>query len=293
VSEPLDPTREAALALNRRVFVELGAGVAAGGPIAASAPAALGKPHDPFVPEEDPAIVVFRPQLQSSGRIIDTYAAIPKDAPPGTPGVVLTMPIWGVDAQIRDVIRRLAKIGYVAVAPDLYSGMGAPSGDGQTDVSYFIPYFKKLVDITVDSDLAASAGWIRSRLPEEATSRAKVAIMGFCGGGTIALRQTVVDFNAFQAAAIFYGSVEGLDPKSVHVPIVGSYGARDTSNPVDQVRAFYANVADPTDLKIYDLAGHAFFDDTRASYVASTAEDAWKRTRRWLAWYLKGLNLLI
>ena len=82
----------------------------------------------------------------------------------------------------------------------------------------------------------------------------------------------------FAAVFPFYGSLDGVSPDAVHVPVCGSYGARDTSIPADGVRAFAAALRVPNDIRIYDDAGHAFFDDQRASYVAGAAAGAWKRT---------------
>jgi carboxymethylenebutenolidase len=87
------------------------------------------------------------------------------------------------------------------------------------------------------------------------------------------------------AVCPFYGAVETIDPKTISVPWCGSYGARDTSIPADSVRAFAAQLTVPHDLRIYDEAGHAFFDDQRPSYVASAASDAWKRVLVFLRRY--------
>ncbi len=72
----------------------------------------------------------------------------------------------------------------------------------------------------------------------------------------------------------------------VKVPLMGSYGARDTSILADDVRALDARLRIDHDIKVYDEAGHAFFDDTRQSYVASAAADAWQRTLGWFARHL-------
>ena len=64
----------------------------------------------------------------------------------------------------------------------------------------------------------------------------------------------------------------------IKIPIIGSYGEKDTSIPAEDLRTWRAGLRVPNDIRIYPSAGHAFFDDTRSSYVASAAEDAWKRT---------------
>ncbi len=305
MAELIDPTNATSAAMNRRAFVGISAGATAYASTIAAALAAgddLGKPHPPIVEETDPAIAVGRPQIRNGTRSIDSYYASPKAAGPSTPAVVLVQHIWGVDAQIRDVVRRFAKEGYIAIAPDLYTGLGAPSGDGLTDYKAFVPVAQKLVDATVDSDIVAAANFVRGGAGGK---REKIAVMGFCMGGAITLRQAVDSASTFDAAAVFYGKVrydtnnnnEGaITPMAlsyadeIGTPLVGSWGRRDTGILEADVEALDARLNDlkkPHDIKVYDEAGHAFFDDTRSSYVASAAADAWTRTLAWFAIHLK------
>ena len=98
-------------------------------------------------------------------------------------------------------------------------------------------------------------------------------------GGRLALVAATQEGELFSLVAPFYGDVSAVDPKDVRIPVCGSYGARDTGIPPEKVREFAAALTVPNEVKIYDEAGHAFFDDQRPSYVASAAADAWKRTR--------------
>lgn len=88
--------------------------------------------------------------------------------------------------------------------------------------------------------------------------------------------------------APFYGAVKDIDPTEIHIPVCGSYGEKDTSIPAEDVRTWRSALRVPNDIRIYGSAGHAFFDDTRSSYVASAADDAWKRV---LAFYKDQLGL--
>jgi len=306
----IDPTRATSLAVKRRTFVGLSAVSAGAASIGGAAAAALaqgsayGQPHPPIVSESDPQIEAqplrLTYQLGGSTRVLEAYAARPKDAKPSNPGVVIVPAIWGVDAQLRDVARRLAKAGYVAIAPDLYSGLGAPSGDGANDFAVFQPFAQKLDDYTVDRDLQQGALWIH----RQGDSTAKVGVIGFCMGGSIALRQSVDSVAAYKAVSVFYGKVRysaSDDNKgpivpidiayaaAMGVPVVGSWGVRDTSILPDDVRALEARLTDlnkPHDFALYDGAGHAFFDDTRGSYVPTAANDAWQRTISWFRRFL-------
>ena len=296
--ELTDPQELTADGVSRRGFVRLGSGAAfmlASAAEAGAQTGELGKPHPPFVAEDAPAIAVSRPRLTpKAGSPIGAYAATPRTLTATTPGVVVIQQIWGVDAQIRDVVRRLAKAGYVTIAPLLFDRVGAPDGDGATDVAPFQAAAAKMVaEGFVPTDVIAAHDWIRATAPD-----GKIGITGFCMGGSIVL-QSIIDSRAFAAASMFYGSVRpGTNPKDpttattfdftsrITTPLMGSFGARDTSIKPDDVRAMFARLTVPHDVKIYDEAGHAFFDDTRERYVPSAAEDAWSRTLRWFRQYL-------
>jgi carboxymethylenebutenolidase len=234
--------------------------------------APLGQTHEPLVAEDDPSISTARVTLQPPGGDVDAYAAWPKHADAGAPAIVVAMHIWGVDTSIRDVVRRLAKAGVAAIAPNLYARLGAPSGDGSTDSSIFRPYAKQLRREDNAAGLLAARTWLAGKFP-----RGRAGVMGFCMGGHIALLQAIDNANAFVCTCAFYGAVEGVDPAEIHMPVWGSYGGRDTSIPADDVRAFAAALTVPGDVKIYPEAGHAFFDDQRSAYVATAAADAWTR----------------
>ena len=293
-----NPSDLTSASFNRKAFVGFGAGAS----LAASSIAAalaqgtgFGAPHAPIVAENDPAIVVERVKLVRPDTTIDGYAAYPKTLATTTPSVVIVHHIWGVDAQIRDTVRRYAKAGFSAIAPDLFSRSLVPSGDGATDFSLFIPAYSSLKDPVVAGDLLAGRAWIQTK-----ATHAKIGITGFCMGGGITLKQ-IIGRTDYQAASMFYGGLlpgwkrgEPVTPAAfayadtIAIPLMGSFGERDTSPDItpDQARELFARLKAPHDVKIYAEAGHAFFDDTRASYVASAAADAWTRTLGWFRTYL-------
>ncbi len=277
----IDPTQSPAPELRRGTFV----GIAAAATVAATAPLAaqetLGHTHPPLVAENDPAIAVEHVSLVSNGSTVSAYAAWPVKGGTATPSVVVVMHIWGVDTPIRDYVRRLAKNGFAAIAPDLYARLDAPNGDGATDASLFRPYAQKLERAVWLADVRAAADWLAAKFPAT-----KTAIAGFCMGGKLALVAAIEEGERFALVAPFYGAVADIDPKNVRIPVCGSYGGRDTGIPAENVRAFAAALTVPNDIKIYDEAGHAFFDDQRASYVASAAADAWTRTISCFTTYL-------
>jgi carboxymethylenebutenolidase len=293
-----DPIASTKPDVSRRGFVALSAGAAltAGNVATAAAQTdGFGKPHPPIVAEDDPAIVVVHPRLApTAGSPIGAYAATPHAVTRLTPGVVVIQHIWGVDATIRDTVRRYAKNGYIAIAPLLYDRLNPPSGDGPTDYQPFAPLAAAMnAQGFVTTDALAAHDWIRTQARD-----ASIGITGFCMGGGIVLQQ-IIDSKAYAAASMFYGSVrpgtKSGDPTTsstfdftsrITTPLMGSFGGRDTSIKPDDVRAMFARLTVPHDVKIYDEAGHAFFDDTRASYVPSAAADAWSRTLAWFHTYL-------
>ncbi len=278
----VDPTQAPSEKLNRRLFVGISAAATVAVPaLALGEQPALGHTHPPLAAENDPAIVVEHVTLARPDGAVPAYAAWPAGAGPGTPSVVVVMHVWGVDTSIRDCVRRLAKAGFAAIAPDLYARFGAPNGDGASDFTIFRPFSARLDRSQYDGDLRAAAELLAKKFPGT-----KTGIMGFCMGGRVALLAAQDNGSFFAAVAPFYGPLKDVDPKALTVPVCGSYGARDTSIPADDVRAFAASLTVPNDVRIYDEAAHAFFDDQRPSYVASAAADAWARTIAFFTKYL-------
>ncbi len=312
-------SRGAGSTIARGTFARLVAAGAAGGvaigiPSLASAQdqTGFGKPHAPVVAENDPAIRVDRTAINyldetsNTQRKLNAYAAYPRQMTAKTPGVVVIQAIWGVDSQLRDTVRRFAREGYMAIAPDLYTGLTTISGDGATDYSPFRDVAAKLSDQQVDRDLRAAATTLRVKAAKLRRGGSndpkllaqKIAAVGFCMGGSIALRQAIDNGDVFQAVAVFYGKVRygttgnngTVTPialtyaNDIVAPFLGSFGEKDTSIVADDVRALdgrLTQINKPHDIKVYAEAGHAFFDDTRDSYVASAATDAWARTLAW------------
>ena len=211
----------------------------------ASAQATFGKPHPPIVAEDDPEIKQEWLKLHPPGGPIDAYAAWPANATKTTPGLVVVQHIWGVDQSMRDVVRRYAKQGYVAICPALYSRWNPPSGDGTSNIDLFRPFANRFTDAQVDGDLTAGATVDPVNAPATGMNdhALKVGVTGFCAGAGIALRQ-VIDTPWYDALGMFYGNVlqrsdptKGMSPASfdyitaVRVPVVGSFGGRDQSHP--------------------------------------------------------------
>ncbi len=216
------------------------------------------------------------------------YAASPKNAKdPAT--IIVAMEIFGLHAYIKDVVRRLAKAGYNAVAPDYYFTKGDLTKI--TDIKELMPLVNAKSDAELVADLDATADWAMGK-----SGNAKLGILGFCRGG-----RTVWIYCAKstkpKAGAAFYGSLvdppaqKQLWPQSptelasqMHAPVLGLYGEADQGIPPSQVEAMQAALkaaGKEAEFKIYPGAGHAFHADYRPSYRKDAAEDAWARALQW------------
>jgi carboxymethylenebutenolidase len=189
------------------------------------------------------------------------------------PAVVVIQEWWGLVPHIQDVVDRLAKEGFLAIAPDLYHGKTTTSPDEAA---------KMLMELDADRaerEIAGAGDYVLQR--PECTSK-KYGVVGFCMGGALAQYTASKEKNV-GAAASFYG---GFRKVSIHwndlsAPILLIYGENDQGVPPQQGRELEKKLKDlgkQAEVRVYPGAGHAFFNDTRPSYKADAAADAWKRT---------------
>lgn len=210
------------------------------------------------------------------------------------PTVLVVQEIFGVHEYIRDVCRRLAKLGYLAIAPELYFRQGNPA-TAESIPAILSKIVAKVPDAQVLSDLDACAAWA----PANGGDPARLAITGFCWGGRIVWLYTAHN-PKLKAAVAWYGHVRGgpspetptqpLDlAAQIRVPVLGLYGARDDGIPVSDLEAMREALkagGSPSDIHIYPDSGHAFHADYRPSYNAQDAADGWKRLTAWFGKYL-------
>jgi carboxymethylenebutenolidase len=269
--------------------------IAAANAVPADAQSAdFGHPHPPIVPENDPAITAQHGTLTRPDATISAYMAMPKKVTATTPGIVLCAHIWGVDAQYRDLARRFAKLGYIAIAPGIFDRSNPPSGDGVSDLSIMAPGVAALyAGNKMNGDLLAGKAWIRTQ-----SARGKVGIYGNCMGGGIVL-QSLVGNKDYDAAAVLYGYVradrKATEPPpdgafdwatKVTTPVIGFYAGQDAGIATADVNAAYAKLAGPHDVTTYPDGKHGFLDDTRGSYNAADATDAYAKMIAWYGKYL-------
>ena len=228
-------------------------------------------------------------ELPTGDRPIPAYHALPQSGGP-FPVVIVVQEIFGVHEHIRDVCRRLAKIGYFAVAPALFARQGDVSG--MSDVQRIIKeVVSQVPDAQVMSDLDATLGWCRSHGRADS---AAVGITGFCWGGRIVWLYAAHN-PGIRAGVAWYGRLTGqtddLHPRNpadiaagLTVPVLGLYGGADTGIPLESVNRMRAELGrgkSGSEIVVYDGAPHAFFADYRPSYRKDAAGDGWKRMLAW------------
>jgi len=220
------------------------------------------------------------------------YRAMPEGGK-SLPTVLVVQEIFGVHEHIRDVCRRLAKLGYFAVAPELYARQGDVS-KMKSAQEIMETVVSKVPDVQVMSDLDATARWAAVN----GGDAKRLAITGFCWGGRIVWLYAAHNPN-LKAAVAWYGRVTGssdaLHPKqpidlakSIKPPVLGLYGGTDPGIPVetvDMMRDELKSAGSASEFVIYPDAPHAFFADYRPSYRRQAAEDGWRRLQAWLKKY--------
>ncbi|WP_428489152.1 dienelactone hydrolase family protein [Rhodopila sp.] len=223
----------------------------------------------------------------TDGKLPAYYAKPARHGP--FPVILVNEEIFGVHEYIKDVCRRWAKLGYLAVATEYYARIGDLSK--MTDVHQIVTdVIAKTPDAQYMSDLDSTAAWALAN----GGSSTRVGVMGFCRGG----RQTwlyAAHSPHLKAAVAFYGPLLGtptpIQPRSaldlaadIKCPLLGLYGGQDPSIPLSAVREAEAKAkaAHKTiDIVIYPDAPHGFHADYRPSYRQADAEDAWKRAIAW------------
>lgn len=206
------------------------------------------------------------------------------------PVILVNEEIFGVHEYIKDVCRRLAKVGYFAVATEYYARIGDLSKMTDT-AQIFRDVISKAPDDQYMSDLDSTAAWAQVH-----GGSSRLGVIGFCRGG----RQTwlyAAHNPHLRAAVAFYGPLGGnpspIQPKSagdlaaeIHCPLLGLYGGQDQSIPVASVKEAEAKAKaahKTVEIVIYPDAPHGFHADYRPSYHQADAEDAWKRALAWFA----------
>ena len=205
------------------------------------------------------------------------------------PVILVIQEIFGVHAYIQDVCRRLAKLGYLAIAPELFYRQGDVLK--LTDIAQIRSIVSKVPDAQVFADLDATVDWAVKSAKGDLQ---KIGITGFCWGGRMTWLYSAHNPKV-KAGVAWYGRLVGesteLTPKHpvdiaqmLSVPVLGLYGGQDTGIPLDtveQMRDRLKGCSTSSEIVVYPEAPHAFHADYRPSYRQKEAEDGWKRLQAW------------
>lgn len=215
-------------------------------------------------------VVVPRPD--SSSRPMEAYLARPAGSG-SFPGVVVIHEIFGLNNNIRDITRRFAREGYIALAIDLFSG----SNRALCLMRAFYGMLVRPLDNGMVAELQGTLHYLR-HVP--GVDGKRVGVIGFCMGGGYALQLACKQDGDLKAASVFYGiNPRPLEAVARACPIVGSYPEKDFTAPAAQkLEPMLTRYNIPHDIKIYPNAQHAFFNDQRKAYDAQAAADSWRRT---------------
>jgi carboxymethylenebutenolidase len=217
------------------------------------------------------------------------YLARPADAAV-RPAVIVWMEIFGVNSHIRDVAERVAREGYVALAPDFFhrTAPGLELGYGDKDMQTGIGYLMKLDADEMIADARAALAELRSRRDVRGD---RIGCMGFCIGGHMTFL-TACETDVRAAASYYGGGIaapQAMGGKASLLSRVSKirgrihcyFGAKDAMIPIDQVEAIRKALRDAKvrhEVHVYPEADHGFHCDQRASYHAASAKDAWQKT---------------
>ncbi|MFN7920989.1 MAG: dienelactone hydrolase family protein [Bryobacteraceae bacterium] len=216
---------------------------------------------------------------------IPAYRAMPSKGK-AFPVVLVVQEIFGVHEHIKDVCRRFAKLGYLAVAPEMYARQGDVSNISSIQ-DIVAKVVSKVPDAQVMSDLDSTVAWSAKNNGDTA----RLGITGFCWGGRVVWLYAAHN-PKLKAGAAWYGRLvgqpSGMTPKhpvdlaaSLQAPVLGFYGGKDQGIPLETVEKMRAalKAANKTgsEIIVYPDAQHGFHADYRPSYNKQDAQDAWKR----------------
>lgn len=274
-------TKPADLNLSRR-----GLGLAMFGGYAAFAFSAEAQP----IVTDAQGLITEMAEVPAPDRAIPAFVARP-EARGRFPVVVVIPEVFGLHEYVRDICRRLAKLGYVAISPDLFVRQGDPS-----EVTDF-DEIRRIVGGASEAQVMGDVGATLAFIGRQAyADRGKIAITGFCWGGAV-VWLAAARFPQIKAGAAWYGRLTAPEPGEflgepertwpvqvagqLKAPVLGLYAGKDQGIPIADVeamrRALWDSGKHASEILLYLESQHGFHADYRASYDPEAAKDAWAR----------------
>jgi carboxymethylenebutenolidase len=234
---------------------------------------------------DEKGLVAGPVEIPAADRKIPGYLARPA-APGRRPAILVYSEVFGVHEWVKDVARRLAKAGYVALAPDFFVRHGDPSR--LTDFGEIRKIVAQATDEQVTSDTAAALKFLKA---QPYVDPARLGVTGFCWGGGKAWL-AAERFGDFKAAVAWYGPLKpnpafgkSAAPlqlvQQLRAPVLGLYGGKDQGIPHGDVEAMRAALKQAgkagSQIVVYPQAQHGFLADYRPSYDPAAGADGWRR----------------
>lgn len=239
-------------------------------------------------------LVAGEVKIPVAGGEIPAYRAMPAKGK-SFPVILVVQEIFGVHEHIKDLCRRFAKLGHMAIAPELYARQGDVSK--LSDFNEIRKIVSQVPDTQVMSDLDATADYAKK---SGSGNMAKLGITGFCWGGRIVWLYAAHN-PSLKAGVAWYGrlvpppQVSELQPKhpidiaaNLKAPVLGLYGGKDTGIPLDTIekmREAIKAAGGKSEIIVYPEAGHGFNADYRPGYNKEAAQDGWRRLQEWFKKY--------
>lgn len=230
-------------------------------------------------------------QLNTSDGKMEAYEARPKNGGARS-GIIVLMEAFGVNSHIKDVTERVAREGYVAIAPDLYhreSERLVP----YKDMGKAVEIMNRLQDPKVMNDVGAAIAHLKS---QSYVKQGAIGVTGFCMGGRFTYLTAAHHSKDIKAAVVFYGGgIPAGKPSpldrtgEITCPITLFFGGKDPIIPQEHVDKINQTLKDQKknfSLKLYPEATHGFFCNERESYHQESAKDAWEKTKSFFAQHL-------
>ena len=221
-------------------------------------------------------------RFQSGSGTAYGYLALPPGDRPH-PAVIVIQEWWGLTDHVREVCDRFASEGFVALAPDLYGGKVAHDREEARKMMAELPVEQAVVDLS---------GAVQFLLDHERVVGASVGAVGFCMGGGFVLVLAARERARIGAAVPYYavGAYETADLSALTAPVLGHFASEDQSAPPAQARALERalqhSLSPSVDIRIYEGAGHGFFNHEGARYDEELAESSWVDTVHFLRQHL-------
>ena len=225
-------------------------------------------------------------EVPTSAGALPAFLARPPGEGPA-PAVLVIMEAFGLNAHIKDVARRLAAEGYVALAPDLYWRGGKGRAVRYDQLPEAIALMQSLKNDEVVADVAGAIAY----LERQPFVRGDIGITGFCMGGRVTFLVACELADKIKAAAPFYGGGIPIEKTAqLKAPLLAFFGEDDPFIPLDTVERLKAELArhrKHAEVIVYPKAPHGFFCNERDSYRPEAARDAWEHLKTFLATHLK------